>query len=252
VPYLWGAEAKRGLLSQVIVLSGKDGAHERREWAWPNHGTRGLRGGNGDRAEWDRKKKKLRDVTRSVTEPCLEFFHALQAKHPILPCPRRPIYIIIFPSPSCLTPPASPLPPQFTVSIIRVFLSQFFLTLLQTPISVTSVLIRRAQIFLTYASSLPSSSSSSSSLIFSSVQPTLPLCAIRLFAFASPSISFPSLSAPNLRPELNPQKRKKNTFNTFYSPWPLAFNPLLPLLIHAPPPMRSSRVHRHFWTWLIP
>ena len=45
VPYLWGAGAKRGRVSQVTVLSGKDGAHERREWAWPNHGTRGLRAG---------------------------------------------------------------------------------------------------------------------------------------------------------------------------------------------------------------
>ena len=37
----------------------------------------------------------------------------------------------------------------------------------------------------------------------------LPFCAISPFAFASPSISFSSLSAPNLRPELEPSKKKK-------------------------------------------
>jgi len=37
------------------------------------------------------QEKKKRDVTRSVTDRvCLEFFHALQAKHPILPCPPPP------------------------------------------------------------------------------------------------------------------------------------------------------------------
>ena len=75
------------------------------------------------------RKKKKRDVTRSVT--LFRVLPRATSEAPILPCP-RPIYILIFPSPSvCLYPSsrlASP-SPQLTVSILRDFLSQRLLTL---------------------------------------------------------------------------------------------------------------------------
>jgi hypothetical protein len=68
------------------------------------------------------KKKEGRDFGVS---PSLEFLPRATSEAPILPCP-RPIYILIFPSPSLpysSSRLASP-SPQFTVSILRVFLSQ--------------------------------------------------------------------------------------------------------------------------------
>ncbi len=146
--------------------------------------------------------------------------------------PPPPIYIIIFPSLSCLTPLASPLPhPLRLDTIYSEHPSRFPLLTPHPspePISVTSVLFRRAQnpshvrikppqFFLIL-------------LIFSSVEPTLSFCAIRLFAFASPSITFLSLSAPNRRPKLISPKRKKKILliplihhgywpSTFYIPY---------------------------------
>jgi hypothetical protein len=56
------------------------------------------------------EEKKKRDVTFGVT--LFRVLPRATSEGPILPCPRcpRPIYIIIFPSLSCVTPLASPLP----------------------------------------------------------------------------------------------------------------------------------------------
>lgn len=92
----------------------------------------------------DGQKKKMRAVTRSVT--VFRVLPRATNEAPILPCPRA-IYIINI-SFSVLPhspPSSSPVSPHFTVSFLRDLFSPLLLTLLQTPISVTSVLFRRAQ-----------------------------------------------------------------------------------------------------------
>ena len=151
--------------------------------------------------------------------------------------PPPPIYIIIFPSLSCLTPLASPLPhPLRLDTIYSEHPSRFPLLTPHPspePISVTSVLFRRAQISSQVRIKSPQRTPPSFSLLYSHLY---------LFVQLGLSLSLPPLSL--LRHSLlqifvrNLNLRKKNvTLNTFYSPWPLAFNRLLPLLIHAPPPM---------------
>ena len=159
---------------------------------------------------------------------------------PILPCPRPPHlynnYFLLHLA-SLLSPRLSLVvtgSPQFTVSTLRDLLTPVILTLLQRPISVTSVLFRRAQ--NSSHVRIEPSSSSSFTFIFSSLQPTLPFCAISLSPSLLLYLFFVTLCSESL-PGTEPSKKKKIPLIPFYSSWPLASNPLLLLLIHAPPPM---------------
>ena len=84
--------------------------------------------------------------------PCLEFFHALQAKHPILPpslaAPHlyNNISTSIFLRSSHLTSLVVSVSAQITVSVLLDIFFPLLLTFLEKPLTVPSVLFRRAQI----------------------------------------------------------------------------------------------------------
>ena len=174
---------------------------------------------------WQKKTRVGCDET-SVTAPRA----TSEAKHPPSPHLYNKYFHSTLPHSSHLVVSVSA---PIAVSVLLLLLSLPLLTVLEKPISVPSVLFRRAQISSQVRIKRPQRTPPSFSLLYSHLY---------LFVQLGLSLSLPPLSL--LRHSLlqifvrNLNLRKKNvTLNTFYSPWPLAFNRLLPLLIHAPPPM---------------